>query len=428
MVHPILEATCAVDTALKSVASVNPTFMTTSEKAQALVELAALEGRLAELRLRVMASAGDVAETTAARDPAEWLAHETRSRYEDARADHRLALALDRRFPVLAAAVRDGEANLAQAQVIARSLDRLPGDTPDELVAKAEETLVGHAATFSPRQLARLGSRILDVIAPEIADAAEARRLAVLEETARRRTRLTLRRLGDGTTRLFGLLPDAAATRLATYLEAFANPGRNAELPVDDTVAARRAAGDPLARLSYPRRLGEAFLQLLEVVDPRRLPLHAGDATTIFVTIDVDKLRQGLATAEILGASHVPGSDDEGSLVTAAEARRLACTAGLIPAVLGGDSELLDLGRTKRLFQPHQRKVMLHRDKRCRAEGCTVPGGWCDAHHWQPWHLGGTTDLSCGVLLCHHHHTRVHDRAYRAERLPSGDVRFHRRT
>lgn len=427
MAHPILEATCAVGTALKSVASVNPTFMTTSEKAQALVELAALEGRLAELRLRVMASAGDVAETTAAKDPAEWLAHRTRRRYEDARADHQLALALDRRFPALASAVRDGEANLAQAQVIARSLDRLPGDTPDELVAKAEETLVGHAATFGPRQLARLGSRILDVIAPEIADAAEARRLTALEEAGHRRTRLTLRRLGDGTTRLSGLLPDAAATRLATYLEAFTNPSRNAELPVDDTVAARNAAGDPLARLPYPRRLGEAFLQLLEVVDPRRLPLHAGDATTIVVTIDVGTLRRDLGTAEIIGASHVPGSD-EGSLLTAGEARRLACTAGLIPVVLGGDSELLDLGRTKRLFQPHQRKAMLHRDKQCRAEGCTVPGGWCEAHHWSPWRRDGTTDLANGVLLCHHHHTRVHDRAYRAERLPSGDVRFHRRT
>jgi len=31
------------------------------------------------------------------------------------------------------------------------------------------------------------------------------------------------------------------------------------------------------------------------------------------------------------------------------------------------------------------------------------------------------------VLLCAHHHHRVHDADYVAERLPNGDVRFRRR-
>ena len=114
-------------------------------------------------------------------------------------------------LPVLADALRDGAANLAQAQVIVRALDGLPREVPAEVVGLAEERLVGYAAQFGPRQLARLGRRILDVVAPEIADAAEARRLAALEEAAHRKTRLSLRRVGDGTTRLTGLLPDAAA-------------------------------------------------------------------------------------------------------------------------------------------------------------------------------------------------------------------------
>lgn len=308
------------------------------------------------------------------------------------------------------------------AQVIARALDGLPRDVPAEVVARAEERLVGLAATFDPRQLARLGRRIVDVVAPDIADAAEATRLAALEEAAHRKTRLSLRRVGDGTTRISGLLPDAAATRLATYLEAFTNPRKDPE----GRGRAPTRAGDPVDRLPYPRRVGEAFCHLLDVVDPRRLPLHAGDATTLFVTVTLDQLRTGLGAAEVVGASHVPG-DDDGCFISAAEVRRLACTASIIPAVLGGKSEILDQGRAERLLTAAQRKALLHRDGRCRAEGCQIPGTWCEAHHWSPWLAGGPTDLDNGLLLCRHHHRRIHEEVYRAERLPSGDVRFHRR-
>ena len=67
-------------------------------------------------------------------------------------------------------------------------------------------------------------------------------------------------------------------------------------------------------RLPHEVRLGQAFCSLLETIDPKRLPLHGGDATTMVVTVDL------------------------------AEARRLACTAGVVPVVLGGESEVLDLG------------------------------------------------------------------------------------
>ncbi len=123
----------------------------------------------------------------------------------------------------------------------------------------------------------------------------------------------------------------------------------------------------------------------------------------------------------------MPGDEATGDLITAAQARRLACTAKILPAVLGGDSIPLDLGRARRLFSPAQRKALLIRDTTCRAEGCEVPGTWCDAHHTDPWSTGGPTDLTNGVLLCNHHHHRAHDNTYRNDRLPNGDLRFHRR-
>ncbi len=418
--HPILAAASRIDEALKDVADVNPAFMATEDKAAALTDLVALESRVAELRLRVMADACDVAESTAARDISGWLAAHARIRPEDARSEQRLAEGLDRRWGAVVAAMREGRVNQAQALVIVRSLEDLPKEVPADVCQRAEAALVEFAERFAPRQLAQLGRRILEVVAPDLMDEAEGKRLAALESAARRRTRLSMRRMGDGTTQLSGRLPDAAATRLATYLESFANPRLDQQ----------SREGDPVDRLPYPRRLGEAFCRLLECLDPARLPIHGGDATTVVVTIDLDTLRRDLGAAGLLGKGDIPGDAENagsGDSISADEARRLACSAKIIPAVLGGNSEVLDLGRSQRLFNSAQRRALLLRDETCRAEGCDIPGTWSEAHHWMPWSQGGETDLDNGVLLCSHHHHRVHDSTYAAERLVNGDVRFHRR-
>ncbi|WP_182525573.1 HNH endonuclease signature motif containing protein [Nocardioides dongkuii] len=402
--HPVLGFVAATREALKDVADANPVFMTTGQKAQALVELTALESQVAELRLRVTA-ADDVAEETGTRDVAAWVAHRTRQDTAASRADARLATALDREHPHLAAGLREGSVSLAQARVIAHALAELPADLGAELRARAEEALVGYAAHHAPGDLRRLGRRILACVDPDAADEHEARLLEDAERTARERTKLSLRRRGDGTTRISGLLPDAAAHRLATYLESFTNPRK------DTGGTATAGVG------SYSRRLGQAFVQLLETIDPRRLPLHGGDATTMFVVAHLDQLTKDLGVAEIVG----------GGTISAGEARRLACNAHLVPAVLGGASEVLDLGRRRRLYTAAQRRALLLRDRTCRAEGCDIPGTWAEAHHWVAWAAGGATDLANGTLLCHLHHHRAHDAAWSAERLPNGDVRYARR-
>jgi len=290
--------------------------------------------------------------------------------------------------------------------------------------------LVERAREFGPKELGRIGRRILDVVAPEIAEAAEGARLAELESRAREATRLTMRRLGDGTTRISSVVPDAAATRFATYLEAYANPRRTTADgdPADRHGAADDAtAHDPVARLAYPRRMGEAFVAFLENVDASHLPIHGGSATTVVVTIPLAALQAELAGAGLVGAGLVPGDDLTGDRISASQARRLACTAHIVPAVLDGRSVPLDLGRSRRLFTPAQRLAMALRDGTCRADGCDVPANWCEAHHLHPWEHGGRTDIDDGVLLCSHHHHRVHDTSYLVDRLPSGDLRFHRR-
>ncbi|MEZ5093826.1 DUF222 domain-containing protein [Nocardioides sp.] len=127
--HPILAAAADIGAAPTRAVGANPVFMTTAEMDEALRELSALEARVVELRLRVMAVASEVAKSTAAHDVAEWLSVHTLMRPEDARADLRLATALDRRYAALAAAMREGGVSVDQARVIARALDELPART-----------------------------------------------------------------------------------------------------------------------------------------------------------------------------------------------------------------------------------------------------------------------------------------------------------
>jgi hypothetical protein len=402
--HPLLAGADVIEAALDDMAASNPIFLSTEDKRALLIQLARLETRLAAMRLQTMAVSADVAATTGARDVAALLSHDTRGDAVGHRRDLVLAQSIDQRWEQVGTALGAGDVNLAQAVTITRALDELPRDRVEpEILLKAEAHLVAEAAHYGPRELRVLGRKILGIVAPDVYEAEEARQLDAEERRARERTSLTIRRLGDGTSVIHGLVPDVVAARLRTYLEAFTSPRHEGTGEAD--------------RLPAHRKLGQAFCSLLEAADPRRLPVHGGDATTVIVTIPLEHLNAELSAAGLVGT--------EG--ITAAEARRLACTAEIIPAVLGGASEVLDLGRSSRIFKPAQRKAMVIRDRECRAEGCTIPAAWCEAHHWRkPWARGGRTDLRDGVLLCPWHHHRAHDPKYQSSRAPNGDIHFRR--
>ncbi|WP_170226371.1 HNH endonuclease signature motif containing protein [Rudaeicoccus suwonensis] len=107
-------------------------------------------------------------------------------------------------------------------------------------------------------------------------------------------------------------------------------------------------------------------------------------------------------------------------VLSPAAVRRLACDAQIIPMVLGGEGEILDVGRSVRLFSGAQRVALWHRDRGCTYPGCTVPAMWCDAHHVVHWADGGATDLDNAALLCRRHHTLVHDQQHTATVTPTG--------
>jgi hypothetical protein len=410
--HPLLRALSSVDAALDEVAELDPAFLPTRDKARALTSVSRELARLEGLRLQLLAAAGDVAEDRGARSAGVWLTGEIRGGAATGAFDQRLAEATAR-WAGVGRALREGRINPAQTAVIVRALHALPSDLDAELAGKAEARLLADAGHFGPRELRVLGRRVLEAVAPSLAEREEERLLRAEEDRGRAELRVSFRPRGDGVTDVCARVPEQVADRFRVYLEAFTAPRR-----LGSATAARTGRGDT-DWLTLPRRRGEAFCALLEHLPTDGLPTHGGTATSVMVMIDLESLRSGCGA----------GITAMGAAMTASDVRRLACSAGVLPVVLGGAGEVLDLGRSRRLFSPAQRKAMAIRDRRCRADGCEIPAAWCEAHHaGRPWSQGGKTDLKDGVLLCSFHHHRAHHAHWRADRLPHGGVRFTRRT
>jgi hypothetical protein len=100
---------------------------------------------------------------------------------------------------------------------------------------------------------------------------------------------------------------------------------------------------------------------------------------------------------------------DGGTLLSPGATRRLLCDAAIIPAVLGGNSEVLDVGRSTRTFTTATRRAIALRDQGCIWPGCDRPPSWCETHHAEFWVRDlGPTSYKNGVLLCSYHHGEIH--------------------
>lgn len=432
--HPVLGCVGQVHAALDAVTDVQATFLRTEDKRTALIELARLEARLTEIRLRVLACADEIGEDTGARDSAAWVSHATRTEPATARADAVLARRLEQR-PLIAAGMRRGDISPAQARIIAAVLDDLPTHLGPQIATDAETTLVAFCETFRPSDLRRLARRLLEVIAPEIAEAEEAKRLRDEEQRALAKAFLKFHDQGDGLTRFWGALPTPIAERLKRYLNAYTSPRQHPRTNADNADNAEETGGETGGtdgtdgesggtgeRMPQHRARAHAFAALLEHLDPHQLPAHGGEATTVVITMTLEQLLAELATAAMI--TDTPEGETP---ITAEQARRLACNAGLIPMVLNSQGQPLDIGRESRLHRPAQRKAIRLRDRHCRAEGCTIPAAWCEIHHRQPWSHGGHTTVDDGTCFCSHHHHLIHDTRYHHEWTPDGDVRFQRK-
>jgi len=298
---------------------------------------------------------------------------------------------LPARYPTLAGAVETLALGVEAAAVIVRELDQAAPYCSASARAAGEQLLVEHAPGLSVRQVQGLARQVrdrLDEDGPEPRDAIR-----------RGRRSLSLIPQPDGMVRLVWDMPPETAGLVRAGIDHLV--GEQLRAARDQTVASLGADGVvDVDDRTLPQRRADAAEELLRHAITCDRPGGDHPAVTMVVRMTLDQL------VDRLGGAQIDGID---ARISATTARLLAAEANIIPAVLGGAGEVLDLGRARRLFCPAQRLALAEQYGGCAFPGCAHPPSYTEAHHIGWWSQDGPTDLANGIPLCSFHHHRVHD-------------------
>jgi len=346
----------------------------------------------ADLRVIRAMETREAAEATAGCTTNAWLRHSNRLTARQSNAAVRTAGEFAA-HPLVAAALADGSASLEQCRGIITGIAGLPEELPGATKREVEEVLVGYVDRFDPDELRRLARHAFEVVAPDLADELLHQQLERQLAEARKRRRLTWSRDGYGSVFFRAKLPTVEAEELITQIEA--HVARSQRLDEQDSEGADPAHEPP----TLDQCRADALMRLVEDCQAEgRAPLHGGDRPRITAVADIEALRRRLGGAE---------SQDSGEPIAPGELRRMACDCDLLPAILDGQGQVLDLGRTMRLVSGDLRQAVHLRDRGCAFPGCDRQPRHCEVHHITPWAYGGATAMPNLVLLCRHHHGLV---------------------
>ncbi|GAA1293153.1 HNH endonuclease signature motif containing protein [Pseudonocardia aurantiaca] len=268
-----------------------------------------------------------------------------------------------------------GRTGLRHVEVIARvlaspSAARLaPG-----VWAGAEAALADKAEMYTPSELQAWGTALVEALDEDGADPDDRDPEPVNE------LRLTRHPRGGG--KLVGRFEDAAMfDAIAAVIDTKAAP-----LTADDARTAAQRQADALADVC-------GF-----VLDHGDLPQAGGRRPHLNVLVRLEDLEHRCRSALL----------DFGGVPAPAALRMLACDAAVIPVVLGGTSQPLDVGRSTRTIPDGLRRAVAARGRGCEYPGCGRPPSWCEVHHVIPWQDGGDTALHNCVMVCRAHHRLLH--------------------
>jgi hypothetical protein len=282
--------------------------------------------------------------------------------------------ALPPRMAATAAVFDAGRARLRHVEVIAKLLDSPAAQrlTP-EVWAGAETTLAEKATEYTPTELQSWGAELiekLDADGPEPDDRppAEINELHLLPH--RGRPGGSLKGRFDN-----AALYDAIATLI-------------------DTMAAPRTSDD---QRTAAQRQAEALAEVCGyVLDHGDVPDAGGHRPHLNVIIGLDDLETRARAAML----------DFGGRLSPEALRLLACDAAIVPIVMNGAGQPLDVGRARRTIPDGLRRAVAARDRGCAR--CGRPPSWCEIHHIVPWEIGGETELGNCVMLCKMCHRLIH--------------------
>ncbi|MEL4320337.1 DUF222 domain-containing protein [Leifsonia sp. YIM 134122] len=309
------------------------------------------------------------------------------------------------KHPFVEAAVAGGCISVAAAAMITRMLDKVALRADPQRLIETEETLTVAAAELSLGGLSVAvkyaeGRLDADGVQPREDELRAGRSLSIVEEKS---GAVVLRghfAPVEGAA-IVGAINALVSAELRRARDAF-GPSHPCSCP-DGTPTEACTCADPV--LVEQRTLAQMRADALADIARHVIGCEETtiDATTaVVVRMDVDDL----ADPDSVGVATIDGIAQP---ISAATARCLAASAGIIPLVLGGDSVPLDLGRSQRLFSRSQKIALAERDGGCAFPDCTRPPQFCDAHHIRWWDRHhGSTDIANGVLLCSYHHHLLH--------------------
>lgn len=384
--------------AMDAVAQVVPADLDPLHLVDAISRLIDAETRLRGIETAWLAVADDRDAVVGAvgRPATSWLSEELHLTSAEASRRVRLARGLAER-PALAEALTRAELTVDQAAVVLHGVQGLAGADADlveaELVRRARYEGVG--------ELNRAVDGVRQLLTGESADERNVRR------HEQRAVRLEEAQGGEG--QLTGKLTSECRETLKIAMHA----AGGLPTPEDQRTVTQRQH-DAL------QDIAAFYLAHAHVAAP-----ESGERPRVVVTLDYEQLRDALAsTAKGTSTSLLPaGRFDSGAPVGIATVRRLACDAGILPAVLGGRSDQLDLGRSTRSFSLATRRAAKLRDGgRCARHGCRRR--IVDCHHIVWWSRGGPSDLENAAWLCAFHHWLVHEGGWSLRRIGPGRYVF----
>ncbi|MFF1823403.1 DUF222 domain-containing protein [Kribbella sp. NPDC058245] len=414
-----------------------------------------LTGRLDEM---------GTAQELGARDTVELVSQRYRLNPGDVRKDLKFSGALGK-YPAVVDALPDptdpahpAVLDPALAKVIVTTLEKAPASVPVDVLEVAEQQMVNAARISNPRELTKFGQEVLARLDTDGAEPAE--------DEARAKESLRVRQV-DGGVKFSGFVAGASGEQLLTQIHAGAKPHKTIDGERDPRPLEVRQVdsfkGILDAAAGNPDHPGVPHITV--TIDFNDLKTHLGTVTEAAATNTPAPTPTGgtgstsapgptgtpstTDSANAAGTSHRPGTpnttaeagatgttdpvgmagttgavgspDGVGALgssgavgemvfggnLSASAVRLLACDAAILPIVLGGDSQPLDVGTEQRFVNRYLRRALNKRDKGCVV--CKAPPWMCHAHHLIHWADGGPTSLHNLALLCAAHHRAVHN-------------------
>ncbi|MGE3257941.1 DUF222 domain-containing protein, partial [Pseudonocardia sp.] len=254
-----------------------------------------------------------------------------------------------------------GGCSARQVEVVARVLssDAARRLTPD-VWAAAEEQIAAKAGDYSPTDLQAWGTALVETLdqdGPEPEDRPPAPGVNELF--------LTRDRSGSGG-KIKGRFDDPALyDAIARVVDAGARP-------VDAADAEERSLGQRQAEA-----LADACGYVLDHADAEVLPAGGGERPHLTVIVRLEDL-ENRARAACL---------DLGGPLSPESLRMLCCDARVVPVVLGGAGQPLDVGRATRVIPDGLRRAIAARDRGCAR--CGRAASWCEIHHIVAWNPAG---------------------------------------